>query len=283
MTTSQDVVSEFVMKHCSRGRLFHEAFLMAFLLPLLLSSCHTARKAMRRAQPATPLPALSAVSPAVISRELQQNTVSYKTFSARAKVDFTSPRSSQKGIAAYIRMQRDSAIWISVRPVLGIELVRVLITPDSVKMINFFNKTITLRSADSMQQLLHIPYGFKALQDLILGNPLFLSDTLQNITVDTASSSIRFSSVRGNITGDYDLFADTYLLRAFTLSQPDSEVGSSREEFGDYKLVQGRHFADERHLVLRSGATTADIRFGRVEFDKPLDFPFPEVDKFARE
>lgn len=273
-----------IMKHFSRGRIFRSAFITVFLAPVLLSSCHTARKAARKPVSAPPPPAVNAASPALIRSALTRNTIAFKTFSARAKVDFTSPRSSQKGIAAYVRMQRDSAIWISVRPVLGIELVRVLITPDSVKMINFFDKTITLRRADSMQQLLHIPYGFNALQDLILGNPLFLPDTLQHITVDTASSSIRFTAVKGDVTAGYELFADTYLLRAFTLTRRDSEARCSREEFGDYKLTQGRHFPGDRHLVFRSrGETTVDIRFSHVEFDKALDFPFPEVDKFTRE
>ena len=37
---------------------------------------------------------------------------------------------------ANIRMQKDSVIWISATALLGIEAVRLLITPDSFKMIN---------------------------------------------------------------------------------------------------------------------------------------------------
>jgi hypothetical protein len=235
---------------------------------------------MRKGPPSSPAPA--AVSPAMIRSGLVQNLIQYNSFSARAKVDFTSPTASQKGIAAYIRLQKDSAIWISVRPVLGIELVRLLITPDSVKMINFFNKTITLRSADSMQQLLHIPYGFQALQDLILGNPVSLPQTVDSIVVDTASSSIRFSSRRDDITTGYTVASGTYLLASYRMTESGGEGRSSSERFADYKTVQGRHFSGDRRIIVRSPRETMlDIRFTRPEFDQPLDFPFPEVDKFT--
>jgi hypothetical protein len=45
-------------------------------------------------------------------------------------------------VNATMRMYKDSAIWLSANAVLGIEAMRVLITKDSVKLLNKLDKTI---------------------------------------------------------------------------------------------------------------------------------------------
>ena len=44
-------------------------------------------------------------------------------------------------IAGSMRIRSDSAIYISIAPILGIEIARAIITPDSVKLINRLEST----------------------------------------------------------------------------------------------------------------------------------------------
>ena len=48
---------------------------------------------------------------------------------------------NQYPINAQLRMRKDSVIWISASAFLGIEAARLLLTPDSFKMINRLNST----------------------------------------------------------------------------------------------------------------------------------------------
>jgi outer membrane lipoprotein-sorting protein len=277
------------MTEITAARFFTRCFpIGAALVVLLFCGCHTTRKAMKNAEKmsrtAVKAPVTEKMTPEAIKEGLNENTIRYSTFSARAKLDITTGGNSQKGIATFIRMKKDSAIWISIRPVFGIELVRVLITPDSVKMINFFKKTITLRSADSMQQMLDIPYDFSSLQNLIVGNPLFLTDSLEGIRLDSTGQTIAFSCRKGNFISRYLLGAADYLLRQYQIRDSGRSAPSrySVEQFEDYKFIGNRHFAAGRHLVIHTGSETeADVKFNRVEFDKPINFPFPMVDKFT--
>jgi len=222
----------------------------------------------------------NSIDPEVIRQKLGENTIRYQTFSARARLDYTTAKEAQTGIAVYIRMQKDSAIWISVRPLFGIELIRVLITPDSVKMINFMNRTVKLRSADSVEQLMDIPYDFDALQNLIVGNPLFLTDTLQNLL--NTGTTIAFSCKKGKLTSSYLVLTNNYLIRQNKLAEADSSGHRySQEEFSDYKSIGNRYFSTQRNLLIHTNTETkANIKFNRIEFDKPLNFPFPVTDKF---
>jgi len=257
---------------------------------LLASGCHTSRKTMKAphaiapASPADTVSGTAGVSSMEVLEKVRSGVIGYHAFSARAKLDVQSQKGAQNGIAAFLRMKKDSAIWISIRPVLGIELVRVLITPDSVKMINFFKKTLTVRSTDSLEQLLNIPCNFTTLQELLIGNPVLLNDSLQDFRTDSAGV-IAFSCIQGNLKSAYVFSSEDYRLMENDMQMLDTVAGprSSRELFDGYKPFDGRNFSTARDILLETGAeTTAEIRFSHVVFDGPVSFPFPEVADFRR-
>ena len=71
----------------------------------------------------------------VIGRDL-----STRWFSARVNVDATIDKEN-RSFNANLRICKDSAIWMSISPALGIEVARVLIDKDSVRFINRLNST----------------------------------------------------------------------------------------------------------------------------------------------
>ena len=71
-----------------------------------------------------------------------------------------------------LRMRRDSAIWISMSPAMGIEAARVLITTDSLKFINKLEKTYWIGSFEDAREMLKADLSYEMLQDFILGNAL---------------------------------------------------------------------------------------------------------------
>ena len=76
-----------------------------------------------------------------------------------------------------VRMARDSAIWISLSPALGLELARVLLLPDSVKVISKvpLNKFVFEGNYKQLEKSLGIPFDFYTFQDLLSGKPLGLN------------------------------------------------------------------------------------------------------------
>lgn len=81
-----------------------------------------------------------------------------------------------QGFKATLRMRRDSAIWVSISPALGIEVFRILITPDSLKLISKIpdNKYYYEGSFDVLSQMLGTEIDFDMLQNLLVGNALGL-------------------------------------------------------------------------------------------------------------
>jgi len=69
-----------------------------------------------------------------------------------------------------IHLQKDSAIWLSARPMLGIEAMRMLLKPDSVFAIDRINKVFYAYSYETLSQKVNFDLNFKMLQSILLGN-----------------------------------------------------------------------------------------------------------------
>lgn len=85
---------------------------------------------------------------------------------------------SNLNIAGSIRIKKDSAIFVSITPVLGIEVARLLVTPDSVKFINRLESSYYIGDNKFINRMLGADIDFFMLQSLISGNdfPHFEND-----------------------------------------------------------------------------------------------------------
>src|SRR5580658_5698366 len=111
-------------------------------------------------------------------QKIQNNRIDFRTFFAKVKVHYQGSDGKDYDFEAILQMKKDSLIWVRVNALLGIEAFRLLITPDSVKLINDLEKIVQLRSASYLQEVIHLPIGFKTLQDLLIGNPVYLDSNI---------------------------------------------------------------------------------------------------------
>ena len=68
-----------------------------------------------------------------------------------------------------INNKKDSIIWVSVRAVFGVEIIRAQITPDSVSVINRLDKTYLKTKITDIKDLINFDLSFYDFQDIILG------------------------------------------------------------------------------------------------------------------
>src|SRR5688572_13708959 len=67
---------------------------------------------------------------------LDSNRIDFTTFTAKINVDYRDADDKNYDVNANLRMYKDSAIWVSVNAILGIEALRLYITKDSVKILD---------------------------------------------------------------------------------------------------------------------------------------------------
>lgn len=80
-----------------------------------------------------------------------------------------------------IRIKYDSIIWVSLS-VFGFEAARVLLTKDSVYILNRLQKNYSKSSYKKIEELFHLHSQYPFIQSILLGNPFIhitKSDTIQ--------------------------------------------------------------------------------------------------------
>lgn len=107
--------------------------------------------------------------------QLEENMVHFNTLSAKFTVDYfqNKKKTSFKG---QFRIIRDSAIWVSISPLMGIEAARMLITPDSVKVLNRMDNTYYFTTFNSFRNNFNEALDFDMFQAFVLGNDFTFYD-----------------------------------------------------------------------------------------------------------
>jgi len=215
---------------------------------------------------------------------LQQNYINFKTFNAKIKVDYQDNKGKQPDITAIVRIIKDSAIWMSLSATfLNIEVYRVLITKDSVLLMNKQDKEVQFRSLDYLQEVTEIPFDFKTLQDLLIGNPVFMDNT----------SIVSYKKIENNIlllnTGKFfkhllTLSANQYLLLHSKLD--DIDVNRNRTAditYGGYENKTGINFSTDREITIsEKNKLDIQLNFKQYEFNKELSVSFNIPRNFKR-
>lgn len=103
----------------------------------------------------------------IIDSSLVYSAIYFKKFSVT--VNNNGKKKTYKGM---MKIQRDSAIWISMTAPMGIEVARILITQDSVKLIDRYHKEYFKGDFDLIASKFNNDFDFFTIQSIIT-NELF--------------------------------------------------------------------------------------------------------------
>jgi hypothetical protein len=203
----------------------------------------------------------------------KNNINDYQTFSAKIKVDFEG-NDGRRSVNAFVRLKKDSVIWVNITAPLGIDAFRILITADSVKMINKLNKTVQLRSVEYLQEVTRIPMKFGDLQNMLIGNPIFLDSIINTYKKD--EKSISLMSIGSLFKHLLTVSKDDYTLQHSKLDDVDAiRARTAYLSYSDYQVKNGVRFSTHRKItVSEKSKLDIELEFKQFDFNVDLNFPF---------
>ena len=137
------------------------------IISFLFASCKKLERAKRSS--------LEGKKTEYLLNQMQENAFNFDTF--QAKADFlVKQKDQQNTFKANVRIKKDSLIWISITPLLGIEMARVLITEDSVKVINRLNREYFIGDYSYINKRFNVELEFDIIQSLLIGNAIDFED-----------------------------------------------------------------------------------------------------------
>lgn len=210
-----------------------------------------------------------------IYNKLDSNRIDYQTFSAKIKVDYWDKDGKGPDLTVFVRMKKDSIIWLSVNAtVFSYEAFRVLITPDSVKLLNKQDKVAQLRSVKYLEEMARIPFDFKTVQELIIGNPLFLDSNI--ISYQKGPKSISLLSMGDLFKNLITVGVENFLLEHIKLDDRDGVRNRTADlSYSNYSGQGGIPFATFRKMSFtEKSKIDVQIEFKQYSFNESLSYPF---------
>ena len=246
-----------------------------FIFLLLLfaaSACKTARLAKGSN--------LKPKSEKTLMKHLLENQVNADWLGARAKVTYED-ESGKETFTANIRLRKDSVIWMNFKK-FSIEGARVLVTPDSIYVLDRLNNEYAIKPFEFAQKEYSLPVGFSGLQAMLLGNPFFISEKSE---ASADSSHYVLTQKTDHLQAQYFLDAAKMLLRQFLVEDFRQRRTASMES-GDYQILEDKqNFSYFRRLHLTSpdlGNVSIEIEFSKVEINVPQSMEFQIPDRYER-
>jgi len=198
----------------------------------------------------------------------------YRTFSGKAKMHYEGPAMKQE-FTAHFRIKKDSIMWVNITALEGIvQVARVYITPDTIKMINYLNREATIMPMSQAVKLLPVPVDFSILENFIIGNALVRSGHITDA-----------ADIGNALTMQVE---DNNYVQQITYNKPDSTMRSGQmhtrnmngpqgiSQYDNYSNVDGRKFSEDRtvHIQNNGQEYMLDMSFNKADFDVEQDYPF---------
>jgi len=207
--------------------------------------------------------------------KLQENRIDFNTFSGKIKVDYWDKDGKGPDLTVFLRMKKDSIIWLSINAtVLSFEAFRVMITPDSVKVLNKKDKEVQLRSVSYLQEVAHLPFDFQTLQDIFIGNPVYLDSNIVSYKKDPlAISLLSIGSLFKNLV---TLDNVEYRLLHSKLDDVDAMRNRTCDLiYGEYQTSGTMKFSTTRNVTVSEKAKLeVHLNFKQYSFNENLEYPF---------
>lgn len=228
------------------------------------------------------------ISPEVVMSKIHQNQPEFSWFSARFSGNAIWEGRSYN-IGGLMRIQKDSAIYVSVAPVLGIEVARFLVTRDTVKFVNRIESNYYLVDIAFLNKVLGTEIDFDMLQALITGSDFPHFET-SNFLVNTDRGSLNISNPERKKNADINVLINQNLLidvNSYKIRQNMISDSLGRLVSATYKSweeIEGQLLPASVDLLFSDKTTHAELflRFNRIIINTPQNMSFRIPARYER-
>ena len=104
-----------------------------------------------------------------LSNNIKENEFNFIWVNAKANVE-TLIDGKEESFDIRVKIKKDSAMLVSIQYLLGLEVAKILITKDSVKLVNYIQKNYFIGDFNYLNDLLNTELDFNVLQAVLFGN-----------------------------------------------------------------------------------------------------------------
>lgn len=262
-------------------------FVVAFLV-LTIISCRSPRSIMKEP--------IKEEGPDYLFTQLKKNELKFDWLTAKVNIEYIEGN-KKMNFKVQIRMRKDSIIWMSFSPALGIEVARLMITNDSVKFINRLNKTYFLGDYKFVNDYLKTNIDFDVFQSFLTGNDFqYYEKAKFKASVDNHEYKLATASrhkLKEFIKHSYEnpvvfiqniwLDPDNFKITAVKIKEIDKENKKLEAIYKNFKMIDGQFFpVNVNFKISAENNISVLIDYSKILLNKSNKFPFKVPGKYER-
>lgn len=264
-------------------------FLFILFISLGFIACKNTQRASRKP--------LEGEKTKFLLEQMEATQLQFKTLSAKAGISFF-VNDSKTSFNVNLRMKQDSAIWISITPLLGIEMARVLITKDSVKVIDRLDKVYFIGDFDYINKKFNIDLEFDVLQSLLVGNKIIFEEE-DDLKFGIDKELYYLGNLKKRKARKVDdnpqkierkneelisiwLNPETYKITDLILTDLTADR-FIKGEYSEHQTINGQLFPMKLDFSIQSeNPSKVVVEYSRVSLDEELNFPFNISERYEQ-
>lgn len=215
------------------------------------------------------------------------NEIDFKYLTAKAKINF---KDSENDInaTAHIRIRKDSIIWVSIVPALGIEASRCLIEKDSIKILDRINNLYHVYNFETLEKRINIHLTYHILQSMLLGSLPFPIQHQDQISKSVNKEYYILKQVVEGMQVENFIKCTSMKLEKFAIREEKTNK-DLKVVYSNFLPLNNFFFPYNYQINIiypmnnSMQSTAVSVEYNKVELpDKTLNFPFNIPNKYLK-
>ncbi|MCP4437422.1 MAG: DUF4292 domain-containing protein [Aureispira sp.] len=212
-------------------------------------------------------------------KKIEKNKIDYKWFAGKGKIKLKD-KSNNITFATYIRMRKDSLIWIVARK-MNIEGGRIQITPQKIEILDRQNKQYISKPFAALKTEYNLDLSFNELQEILIGNPVLYQEVEFSAGADHREHILNHKTKKEQLR--IGLYDKSFLISSFMVEKDRRFL---EVDYSDYTpTATNQQIAHTKRLEVEAeetGSVSLKISLTKVELDVLQRTPFKVPDSYER-
>lgn len=227
-------------------------------------------------------------------KEVEKNEFDFDNFQAKINVKIeTSDRNFN--VKGQLRMKKDSIIWTSISLPLGLEVIRVKVSPDSVFFLNRTEKTYLSENINVFDDISPMITSIKFIQSVLVGNDINLRESDNyKVEIDNGQYNLLISkklkkSIKSN-EDDWkvmlkDIWIDPQLFKItkYNIKEYNDSKRKIELQYSDFVRVKDKYIPTKITVYIHGDYfLKANINYSNITTNDNIDYIFNVPKKYDR-
>lgn len=211
--------------------------------------------------------------------------IEFEYLSSRAKFKYSDGAQKISATASF-RIQKDSIIWASISPGLGVELARLKIDREKLQGIDKLKKEYYVYTFEELSKQYGFQITFDLIEAIVIGNPLYLPENRKEVIAE--EELFKYAKLEGQYGIDHYVGKQSKKLEKL-FAYDATTYNSVSVNYGDFQPVDGQIIPQSINAIVsfanqrRKEPLSIEIEYNRTEIQsEPLSFPFSVSKRYKR-